>query len=517
MRTRNRLALASIAVLLFCTLASCGNDGSGARIERVLSVEVFDRRVPGYVADDNFMTAWIQEQVRSELGFDVEFEPVPRGEEVERLNLLMASDEAPDIVFTYSDALIQSYVRNRGITDLTDLLPRYAPNLVQYLGDDLLAYGQWEERQWAIPAKRVFTGSHAAFVRQDWLDALGLEVPTTLQEYYDVLVAFRDRDPGGMGDSVVPFAISLDLNNIDWTCRMLVRSFVTTNDREDLACMERWTMPGYRDGVRFLNTLYNEGLLSPDFALDKDGQQYLRDIVRGNAGSIIHNFDHPYRPTPGIATELAKNVPGARLVPFDPFVDFQGLHTKSVYNPNGMFIAIPQFSDNADIAMQYLEWMITPEVLFFLQNGVQGEQYLNLRNGIPVDFVPNDQLPDEQKYNSTGDLSFLVNGREFGSTNRNLEALAFGYPGYEAEVRQAMEIAQTDGIPPFRFDTIIESETIYRPDLEVRGAELFVKSVTCAPEDFDDVYDTLTAEYMSSGGAAIEAEKRAVYRTMNAR
>lgn len=205
------------------------------------------------------------------------------------------------------------------------------------------------------------------------------------------------------------------------------------------------------------------------------------------------------------------------MVPFDPFVDFQGLHTKSVYNPNGMFIAVPQFSDNADIAMQYLEWMITPEVLFFLQNGVQGEQYLNLRNGIPVDFVPNDQLPDEQKYNSTGDLSFLVNGREFGSPDRNLEALAFGYPGYEAEVRQAMEIAQTDGIPPFRFDTIIESETIYRPDLEVRGAELFVKSVTCAPEEFDDVYDTLTAEYMSAGGAAIEAEKRAVYRTMNAR
>ena len=326
------------------------------------------------------------------------------------------------------------------------------------------------------------------------------------------MVAFRDLDPGGIGDAVIPFGISLDLNNIDWTCRMLVQSFVTTTDPEDLACMERWNTPGYREGIRFLNTMYNERLLSPDFALDKDGQQYLKDIVQGRVGSIIHNFDHPYRPTPGIASELANNVPGARLVPFDPFVNFEGRHAKPVYNPNGLFIVVPEFSENADIAMRYLNWMIDPDVLFFLQNGNLGEQYLSLRNGIPVEFVPNDQLPDEQKYNSTSDLSFVINGREFGSEERNMEALAFGYLGYENEVRRAMEIATTDGIAPFRFDRIIESDTVYRSELEIRAAELFVKSVTCAPEDFDEIYDTLTAEYMAAGGAAVEAEKRAIYR-----
>jgi putative aldouronate transport system substrate-binding protein len=507
----------TFVVLLIAIVSGCHQDGDGAGTLRTLSVEVFDRGVPGYVAHDNFMTQWIQERTQRELGLRVEFVPVPRGEEVEKLNLFMASGEGPDLVYTYSSAMMQSYVRNEGLTDLTELLPDYASNLQEYLGEDLLAYGQWEDRQWAIPAKRVFTGSHAAFIRQDWLGMLGLPVPTTLDEFYETLVAFRDQDPGRVGEDLVPLGITLDSNNIDWTFRLLVRSFITTTDPEDLACMELWTMPGYKEGIRYLNRLYNEGLVSPDFALDKDGQRYLANIVHGNTGCIIHNFDHPYRPTPGIATELAKNVPGARFVPFDAFPNFEGRHVKTVYNPNGLFVIVPEFSGNADIGMGYLDWMITPEVLFFLQNGNLGQQYRNVRNGIPVDFVPNDELPDDQKYNSTGDLSFVVNGREFGSAERNLEALAFGYPGYEREVREAMEIAALDGIRPFRFDVIIESETMYRSELDVRGAELLVKSVTCSPDEFDAAYDLLTAQYMAAGGAAIEAEKRAAYRSISQR
>jgi len=514
-----RMRLCAVMLLASCgivPIAALGPKESNSE-RTALTVEVFDRSVPGYNATDNFMTEWIHERVAEDLGFDIEFYAVPRTEEVEKLNLLLATGGAPDLSFTYSEAAVSSYIRNGGLTDLTDLLPAYAPRVQEYLGASLLDYGKWDGRQWTIPAKRVFTGSHSGFIRQDWLDALGLSVPTTQEEFYDVLVAFRDEDPGNTGGKVIPFGLTLDPNNIDWTSRLLVDSFITTTDPEDLACMERWTLPGYKEGIRFLNRLYNDGLVSPNFALDKDGQQYVKDIVEGNIGTLIHNFDHPYRPTPGLSTELANNVLGARFVPFNAFPDRNGQYTKMIYPPRGLFVIVPRFSDKAEIGMQYLNWMIDPEVLFFLQNGNMGEQYLRLRNGIPVDFIPNDRLPPSQKYNSTGDLSFLVNGREFGSTERNLEALSFGYPGYEEEVRQAMEISVLDGVPTFRFDVIIEGEAEHRQELSAKGAELFVKSITCSSADFDEVYDSLTAEYMALGGAAIEAEKRAAYRAMMAR
>ena len=54
------------------------------------------------------MTRWIKTRVRSKLGFEVEFVPVPRGQEVEQLNLLMASGRAPDIGYTYSVSTIHN-------------------------------------------------------------------------------------------------------------------------------------------------------------------------------------------------------------------------------------------------------------------------------------------------------------------------------------------------------------------------------------------------------------------------
>lgn len=48
-------------------------------------------------------------------------------------------------------------------------------------------------------------------------------------------------------------------------------------------------MPGVKEGFRYLNKLYNEGLISPDFALDKDGTQKDADIVNGVAGAFRYN------------------------------------------------------------------------------------------------------------------------------------------------------------------------------------------------------------------------------------
>ena len=41
--------------------------------------------------------------------------------------------------------------------------------------------------------------SQGYYIRKDWLRKLGLKEPKTVEELYEVLIAFRDKDPNGNG------------------------------------------------------------------------------------------------------------------------------------------------------------------------------------------------------------------------------------------------------------------------------------------------------------------------------
>ncbi len=108
--------------------------GSGERI--TLTVELFDRNnTPAGEPPitDNFMTKYIQENFGDPNNIDVQFVTVPRAEEVQKLNVLMASNSAPDIIFTYDKPTVQNYVQSGGLTDLGPLIEEHGPQLKKVL------------------------------------------------------------------------------------------------------------------------------------------------------------------------------------------------------------------------------------------------------------------------------------------------------------------------------------------------------------------------------------------------
>jgi putative aldouronate transport system substrate-binding protein len=507
---KRRMKTLGIALVLIAAVVWSG-------FALTLTVEVFDRTLPGFVADNNFQTKYIQSQVKQKLGFDVQFVTIPRGQEVDKLNVLMAAGQAPDISFTYNESVIMNYVKSGGLIELGPILQKYGQDLLKYMGPDQMTFGQWGGKQWAVPAKRVHVPAFAAFIRKDWLDKLKLPIPKTFKEYYAALQAFKAKDPGNTGGKVMPFSIQgVDPNNIDWTVHMLVRSFVTKETDEQkmvLAGEGRWVEPGYKEGIRMLNKMFNEGLINPDFVLDKDGKQYEKDVIQGRIGSFIHNFDQPYRQSPGWQAELAKAIPGANLVPFDPFTNFEGKHAKMKYNPVGLLIVVPTFSKNAEAAVKYLNWMADADVIKMLENGQLGVQYTDEKNGIPMGRIPFDKLPDDKKFQWV-DFSIIVNGYEYFDNDKNMAAAAQSYPGFEDLYIQAYKIGMRDaGFPP-HWEVVIEASAKYGQILNQKGAEIFTKSVTCKPAEFDGIYDSLVKEYLAMGGQAVIDEKAAAYRAM---
>jgi len=524
MKKRFSKVLSSTLLVAMLTTAIPGCGGQGDKPDDTtvsekpkemveLTVEVFDRSTPGYQADKNFQTEWIQKNFGDPNGIKLKFVPVLRSQEVDKLNVLMAANQAPDISFTYNESLMYNYIKNGGLTDLGPIIDEHGKNLKAYLGETLLNYGNWGGVQYAIPAKRVLEACFGTFIRKDWLDKLNLPVPQTTDEFYNVLKAFKEKDPGNRGDKVIPFTLTVDPNNINWTSHTLLESFKKPISEEDRYSMRNWVVPGFKEGMRFMNKLYNEGLINQQFVLDKDGKQYEKDVAQGKVGAFIQSFDFPYRITPGLATELKKNVPDSEIIPIDPFKNEEGKNIKMKYNPNGLFIIVPKSSKRAVEAVKYLDWMSKPEVLKFLQNGNEGEQYTDEQDGIPMNIISNDKLPDDKKANYI-DLSIIVNGKEFGDLDKNIKAASFGYPGFEDKFTEAYKMALKDAGYMPRFDRVIEAEAKYAKALTDKEVQIFVKSITCKPADFDKTYDSLVEDYMKSGGKEIEEEKRQAYRAM---
>lgn len=520
-RFASMLALMALGVILAsCSGGSGGKNPSGgasgdsapnagAKDKPItLRVELFDRNNTPAGAPpitDNFMTQYIQKNFGDPNHIKVEFVTVPRSEEVDKLNVLMAANQAPDIVFTYDEPTVQNYVKSGGLTDLGPLLEQHGQDLINVLGEDVLRYGVFEGKQYAIPARRVLTAQSTTFIREDWLDELGLPLPETTEQFYNALKAFKEKKPGKSGDQVVPYGY------IDYFhMHPLQYSFWEWDNitDEDLYATPEWLMPGNREAYRFLNKLYNEGLIDPDFALqmNKDTQQFQKDLINGRIGAATPNTNEPVYM--GYLAELLKNDPKAKLTPIDPFTDADGKRPKPVYSPNGMYIMVPKNSKNAEAAIKYLNWMAKPENIITLQNGTEGVTY-KMENGLPVTL---DNEEAQRTLYNYFDYCIILNGKFVSTTDesQNIEANASD-PNFKDFTVKSIEYGMNDGIVKPRVEETIQSEIKYATTLKQKDDEIFVKVITAKPADFDSVYDKEVADYMKIGGQAVMDEKRAAF------
>ncbi|MHA7964657.1 extracellular solute-binding protein [Paenibacillus sp. CAU 1782] len=524
------------ALILACAMvftACSSNSGSSSEpgssnggekpAKRVtLKIEVFDRgnSPAGVTITNNYLTNYVQESFGDPNNIDVEFVPVPRSEEVEKLNVLMASgSNVPDIVFTYDPNTFNRYASQKGLTDVGALLDEHGTKLKEFIGEDVLAYGKYDGVQYAIPAKRSNIGKYASFIREDWLNTLGMEIPQTTDELYEVLKAFKEKDPGQTGGQVIPMGMTIANAQFE----PLLWSFIKSMTDEQKYTLTQQLgsndypilLPGFKDGLQFMNKLYNEGLISKDFGLDNDKKKLGEDVSNGKIGFFSEDDINPFYENL-MYDLLQTNIPGAKLTPIDAFTNEEGKHPKPLYAANGMYIMIPKSSERAAEAIKYLEWMASDDHLFHIQNGIENENY-KLVDGIALAMDDQPQEVLDRLYNS-GDMGIISNGKQLGSQEKNLKARAMQMPSkFFAEVEAAQQIAHTDGIEPLLMSKPIEAQTKYATTLKDKFNEIIVKTTMAKPDQFESIYESMMKDYMASGGQAILDERTEVYKEMQSK
>jgi putative aldouronate transport system substrate-binding protein len=473
-----------------------------------LTVEVYDRGTTGQTPpDNNYWTDWIQKNYGDKNNVKLKFVTCPRFDNEAKIQIWMASGTAPDVSITYDINICYNFYKNGGLTDLTTILDQYGPELKSFLGKDVLAKGQYKQKQYVIPARRVIEARAATWIRKDWLDKLNLGIPTTTEEFYNVLKQFKDKNPGKVA-KVVPYVLTQD---VGWIAAPLLESFKTDKtEMNRYLTRDRFMQlyaDGYKEGVRFLNKLYNENLVSKEFPLDKDGKMGDADIINGYAGSMSSNYDQPLRAVPGHIDGLLKNVKSAELIPIDPFKDKDGLTTKPLYDPAGIRIFVPKTSSaKAAEAVKYLNWMCDKDVLFFLQYGEEGVGHI-MQNGFPVAQT----VTGEKTFNSPNNIDYtlIVNGVMMGDREQTIKLNSLAYDAKKAELWiQAYKLSTVNGYVEPSISTPLDAEAKYANALQVKGYEVYAKTITCKPADFDKVWDQMMNEYSRAGGSAVITARR---------
>lgn len=467
-----------------------------------LSLEIFDRgNVGGTAPDNNYWTKWIQKEFGDPRNIKIKWAICPRWEEVNTLNVWMASNQAPDISLTYDVNTVFNYYKSGGLTALDDALNTYGGQVKALLGKDILDRGRYYGQQWAIPAKRVINARFGTWVRQDWLDALKMKAPTTRDEWYNMLKLFKEKNPGKVG-KVVPYGVTRD---ILFTATNLLESFMT--DKTDYSRYMssgnlRMLAPGYKDGVRFLNQLYNEGLMSQEFALDKDGKTFQSDFSNGFVGTIIINYDDPLRPGQYYLPTMKEKIKGFDVQPIDPFKDKDGITVKELYDTSGLRMIVPKHNEKmANYAMQYLNWLADPKVIFYLQYGDEGEGY-EMKDGIPMKL---DVPTGEKIFNSVNniDYTYVINGLTTGNKETDIKINSLGYGDMADVYIKAYNTSTVNGYVMPTLSIPNDADAKYSNTLREKGYEFFAKTITCKPADFDKTWTKMITELMRVGGQEV--------------
>ncbi len=479
-----------------------------------IQVELFDREnaPEGSTITDNKWTKYIQDEMKK-VGINVEFVAVPRADEVDKLTSMMAGGIAPDIVLTYTYSIAKDYYDQGGVWDLSEFVDGegQAENLKAYLGEDVIDMGRTNgDELYGIVARRSTTARSDFFVRKDWMDALGISVPTTVDEVYDMVDQMVNNNPEGRTD-VIGSTIWDDGYFMAAFSKLAsdpVQSLISCKLTRD------YVDEGMKEFYRFRNKMYNNGLLHPEYyALPTD--DYISYIVNGSMATFEDHVGSNIDSRNGYALQtLRENYPDADLVAIPPLENiWDGKQYSTTYSQGGLIAFCPKTADaeTVEACVTYMDWMCTHEGGFTISHGFEGEHFEYDENGVPAIIDADYNTTDKNWINA--DLFITGNAGYFETVDDYNQATAKQYPGYEEYFITDQEYALTGDLIEDIDDSLYTSpsQAELAADINLVRDEWLVKVITCPESEFDANWDSYMAALKDAGVETVHEERVAYF------
>ncbi len=478
-----------------------------------ITVELFDRsNAPdGSTITDNKWTEYVNQEM-NKVGINVEFVPVPRWDEITKMQAMVASQTAPDLTLTYTYAYAEDYFNQGGTWDLAEFIDGedQALNMKAYLGEDVIDIGRNADNElYGIVAKRATTAKSNLFLRKDWMDALGLSAPTTPDELYNVIEQMVKNNPDKRND-----VIGMIVWNA-WNLRMAHSKIAGDPVAVQIAGTEDAIQDYYDEGMkeyyRFMNKMYNNGLLNQEYYTMAE-DNFKSYIATGAAAAFEYAVNGSVDVMRGsLLKTLQENVATADIISVPPLKNiYDGKQYSPAYASGGLIAFCPKTADEETVeaCMTYLDWMCSKDGGFVIYHGFEGEHFEYDANGVPV--VKDAAYNSQDKDWIRADLFLTGNQGYFATVDDFNACTSKEAPGYEDHVVANYENALT-GIINHDSTYTSPSTPELITDINLVKDEYQVKCITCPESEFEATYAEYISELGNAGVQTIIDERTAYF------
>lgn len=324
------------------------------------------------------------QEMEKRTGVHIEFQLVSSTDVTTGYNLMIASNQLTDLIYTGASRHaegVDAAIDDGYFLDLTDKLDEYMPNYQAIRMSDDEYYKLSTTDSGRCGAVYEFRQTKQGpwlgmWMRKDWLDKVGMEVPETYDEWEAVLTAFKDQ----MGATA---PLILNWSGSDTEIGMMSAGY-NANNRWHLDENGKVAYGPYMDGwksyVTKMHDWYVKGLIDPDFMATDERMPDMTKVVTGATGAFTSLYTYPS------IYESSSTDPDMYLVPVNPPVQNKGdkLHIRLRDSYTSGNTAISANCENWEIALRWLDYLYTEEGALLANYGIEGDTFEFDENGKPA-------------------------------------------------------------------------------------------------------------------------------------
>ncbi|MGG1669119.1 ABC transporter substrate-binding protein [Paenibacillus sp. NRS-1783] len=323
----------------------------------------------------------------------------------DRIALMAASGEYPDLVSPKAN--ISKLVDAGAMIDLTDLINDHAPNLKKLYGPYMnrLKYSNKDQAIYVVPTyagvgQKNFDATGGFEIQHRVLKELGYPKVTTLQDYENVLKTFVAKHPTIDGKKTIPLTLDAD----DWRIMITVTNpaYQTTGASDDgeynidpktFEAKLHYKRPVEKEYFRWLNHMYNEGLLDKESFVQKS-DQYKSKIASGRVLGLIDQ-EWGYLEAENALKTSGKADASYAHFPVTLSEEYKDHSFQDTGFMSGYGVGITESCKDPVRAIKFLDFLASDEGQVLVNWGIEGKHY-EIKDGKRV--IPADVL--EQKTNN---------------------------------------------------------------------------------------------------------------------
>lgn len=442
----------------------------------------------------------------------------------QKVSMAIATGDIPDIMKVDAKTLKQ-LVDNDMVADLTEVYKSSATDTIKKMYDSYggraLDAATFDGKLMALPSTQCANVPTMLWLRQDWMDKLGLKAPKTLGDVENILQEFVTKDPGGNGAGKTIGLVSaanvggvygglFQMDNI----LALDNAFPGQWIEEDGKVVFGSTTDNMKKGLGKVAELYKKGLIDPQMAVRK-GDDVTSLIVNGQAGAFFGPWWAPDYPL----NDAKKLNPNAQWTPYIAPANEDGTVTVYTQNPVSEYFVVSKKFKHPELLVKIAsvtndkmvyEDYAKPELMDYIKKGVDsGTRPVNILindSNATTDMYKNIDLAlkGEKDPESLGaDKGNYEKCKDYLANPENPSADAWsGYTSRMISPKLMLDTKLNEVNPVFFGQT--DSMKLKWANLQKLQDETFLKIVT--GEASIDSFDEFVKTWESTGGDEITKE-----------